>query len=38
MKKEIKDGLWNFYWFIINSLAIIGLLGLLRYMIYGTFF
>jgi hypothetical protein len=38
MKKETKDKLKITYWIIINSLAIIGILGLLRYMIYGAFY
>lgn len=38
MKKETKDNLKTTYWIIINSFAIIGLLALLRYMLYGTFY
>jgi hypothetical protein len=38
MKKETKDKLKIIYSIIINSLAIIGLMGLLRYIIYGTLY
>jgi hypothetical protein len=38
MRKETKDKLKIIYWIIINSLAIIGLLGLLRYIIYGALY
>ena len=37
MKKETKNDLWNFYWFIIHALAGIGILGLIRYIVHGTF-
>ena len=38
MKKETKKGIKNFYWFIIHSLAVVGILGLIRYLVHGTFF
>ena len=36
MKKETKNKLVNTYWIVIYSLAVIGALGILKYLVYGT--
>jgi hypothetical protein len=38
MKKETKDKLITSYWIIIYSLAVIGVIGILRYLVYGRFY
>ena len=38
MKKETRKKLIDIYWIVVHTLAFIGLLGLGRYLIYGTFF
>ncbi len=38
MKKETKNKLVNIYWIMVYSLAIIGLLRVLKYLVYGTFY
>lgn len=38
MKKETKDKLITAYWIIIYSLAVIGTVGILRYLVYGRFY
>lgn len=38
MKKETKDKLVTTYWIIIYSLAVIGVIGILRYLVYGRFY
>lgn len=38
MKKETKNNLITTYWILIYSLAVIGVLGILRYLVYGRFY
>lgn len=38
MKKETKNKLINAYWITIYSLAFIGALGVLKYLVYGSFY
>jgi hypothetical protein len=38
MKKETKNKLINAYWITIYSLAVIGALGIIKYLVYGTFY
>lgn len=38
MKKKTRQKLVNAYWITIYSLALIGLLGIFKYLIYGTFY
>ena len=38
MKKETKDKLVTTYWITIYSLAVIGVIGILRYLVYGRFY
>jgi len=38
MKKETRKKLMDLYWIIIHVLALTGLLELIRYLTYGTFF
>lgn len=38
MKKETNNNFRDFYWFIIYTLAGIGILGLLQYLVNGAVF
>ena len=38
MKKVTKDKLISVYWIVIYSLAVIGVLGLCKYLVYGSFY
>lgn len=38
MKKETKDRLVTIYWLVLHGMAVIGLLGLLKYLVYGTIY